>query len=144
VTARFFESTADIAASPEAIWAILTDGAAWSTWDSGVDGVDGRIAAGETVTIRSTAAPGRAFPVKVTTFDPPRTMVFSGGLPLGLFKGVRTYRLTPTGGSTRFEMREEYSGPLLSVMWRSMPDLAPSFAQFASGLKARAERPAAG
>ena len=139
MTARYFESAADIAATPDAVWAALTDGAGWSTWDSGVDGVDGRIAAGETVTIRSKVAPGRAFPVKVTTFDPPRSMVFSGGLPLGLFKGVRTYRLTPSGAGTRFEMREDYSGPLLAVMWRKMPDLGPSFAQFAAGLKARVE-----
>jgi uncharacterized protein YndB with AHSA1/START domain len=141
---RFFESSTDIAAPPEAVWAVLTDGAGWSSWDSGVDGVDGRIAAGETITVRSKAAPGRTFPVKVATFDTPRTMVFSGGMPLGLFKGVRTYRLTPSGPGTRFEMREEYSGPLLPLMWRSMPDLGPSFAQFANGLKARVERAAGG
>jgi hypothetical protein len=144
MTTRFFESSAEIGALPEAVWAVLVEGAAWSGWDSGVDGVDGRIAAGETITIRSKAAPGRTFPVKVTTFDAPRTLVFSGGMPLGLFKGVRTYRLTPSGGGTRFEMREEYSGPLVPMMWRSMPDLGPSFAQFAAGLKARAERAAAG
>jgi hypothetical protein len=139
---RSFESSADIAAPPEAVWADLTDGAAWSSWDSGVDGVDGRIAAGETITVRSKAAPGRAFPVKVTAFDPPRTMVFSGGMPLGLFKGVRTFTLTPAAdGTTRFDLREEYTGPLLPMMWRSMPDLAPSFAQFANGLKQRAEQP---
>ena len=144
MTARFFESSADIAAPPEAVWAALTDAAGWSSWDSGVDGVDGRIAAGATITIRSKAAPGRAFPVKVTTFDAPRTMVFSGGMPLGLFTGVRTYRLSSTGQGTRFDMREEYSGPLLPLMWRSMPDLGPSFAQFANGLKARLERPSGG
>lgn len=144
MTAHSFESSAEIAAAPEAVWSVLTDGAAWSSWESGVDGVDGQIGAGQTITIRSRVAPGRAFPVKVTTFEPPRTMVFSGGLPLGLFKGVRTYRLTPSGAGTRFEMREDYSGPLLPVMWRSIPDLGPSFTQFASGLKARAERPAGG
>jgi hypothetical protein len=37
-------------------------------------------------------------------------------------------------------MREEYTGPTLPLIWRSMPDLQPSFEQFASGLKARAER----
>jgi hypothetical protein len=37
-------------------------------------------------------------------------------------------------------MREEYTGPLLGPIWRSMPDLGPSFEQFARGLKARAER----
>ena len=144
MTTRFFESSADIAATPDAVWAVLINGSAWSSWDSGVDGVDGRIGPGETVTIRSKAAPGRTFPVKVTTFDAPRTLVFSGGMPLGLFKGVRTYRLNPGGQGTRFDMREEYSGPLLALMWRSMPDLGPSFDQFATGLKARLERAAGG
>ena len=33
-------------------------------------------------------------------------------MPLGLFKGVRTFTLAPgTDGSTRFTMREEYTGP---------------------------------
>jgi hypothetical protein len=29
-------------------------------------------------------------------------------------------------------MREEYTGPLLPLIWRSTPDLGPSFRQFAS------------
>ncbi len=67
-------------------------------------------------------------------------MTWAGGMPLGLFKGVRTFALTPEDGTTRFTMREEYSGPMLPLIWRSMPDLQPSFDQFAAGLKARAER----
>ena len=103
--------------------------------------VDGRIAAGEKITVRSHANPGRAFPVKVTEFDPGRRMTWSGGMPLGLSKGVRTFTLAPgTDGTTRFAMREEYTGPLLPMIWRSMPDLGPSFRQFANGLKQRAER----
>jgi hypothetical protein len=43
-------------------------------------------------------------------------------------------------GSTLFRMREEYTGRLLSMMWRSMPDLQPSFNTFVNGLKAEAER----
>ncbi len=39
---RYYEATSTIASSPEAV---LTDGAAWPSWDSGVDGVD-RIARG--------------------------------------------------------------------------------------------------
>lgn len=140
---RFFESATEIAAPPAAVWSVLTDGAGWSSWDSGVDGVDGEIAPGRTITIRSKVAPGRAFPVKVTTFDAPRELVFSGGMPLGLFTGVRTYRLAPSATGTRFTMREEYSGPLVSMMWRSMPDLGPSFQQFADGLKRQAELGAA-
>jgi uncharacterized protein YndB with AHSA1/START domain len=136
---RYYEASSQIAAEPSAVWAVLTDGAAWSKWDSGVDGVDGQISAGQTITIRSKVAPGRTFPVKVTAFEPGRRLEFSGGMPLGLFKGVRTYTLTPQAGGTAFAMREEYTGPLVGMMWRSMPDLGSSFRQFANGLKQRVE-----
>ncbi len=136
---RHYEATAQVGAAPDDVWAVLTDGAGWSSWDSGVTGVEGRIQAGENVTIRSEASPGRAFPVKVTQFEAPRRLEFTGGMPLGLFRGVRTYTLTPTGAGTRFDMREEYTGPLLGLIWRSMPDLQPSFDRFAAGLKVRAE-----
>jgi hypothetical protein len=36
-------------------------------------------------------------------------------------------------------MREEYTGPMLGAIWKSIPDLAPSFQQFADGLKKRVE-----
>lgn len=137
---RYYEATSTINASPEAVWAVLSDGAGWPAWDSGVDAVDGKIAGGETIKIRSQAAPGRAFPVKVTRFEPPAQLRFSGGMPLGLFRGVRTYEVAPDGaGNVRFHLREEYTGPLLPLIWRSMPDLGPSFAQFARGLKQRVE-----
>jgi hypothetical protein len=79
--------------------------------------------------------------VKVTEFVPGRRMVWSGGMPLGLFKGARAFELQPQGdGTTRFLVREEYTGPLLPLLWRTMPDLGPSFTQLARGLKAEAER----
>ncbi|MEO8689984.1 MAG: SRPBCC domain-containing protein [Solirubrobacteraceae bacterium] len=137
---RSYDAEATIEAKPETIWAILTDAPAYSEWDSGVQRVEGTIAPGQKLKVVSEANPGRAFPVKVTAFEPARAMTWSGGMPLGLFKGVRTFALTPNGTTTRFTMREEYSGPMLPLIWRSMPDLGPSFAQFARGLKARAER----
>ena len=36
-------------------------------------------------------------------------------------------------------MRESFSGPLLPLMRRSMPDFGPSFEQYAAGLKELAE-----
>jgi hypothetical protein len=36
-------------------------------------------------------------------------------------------------------MREEFSGPLSPLVWRSMADMNPSFRQFAEGLKQRVE-----
>jgi hypothetical protein len=137
---RSYESSATIDASPDAIWAVLTDAPAYAAWDSGVERVEGTIGPGEKIKVHSQAHPGRAFPVKVTDYKPRERMTWSGGMPLGLFKGVRTFTLTSDGtGPTRFHMREEYTGPLLPLIWRSMPDLGPSFEQFARGLKARAE-----
>ncbi|OLE80497.1 MAG: hypothetical protein AUG06_04070 [Actinobacteria bacterium 13_1_20CM_2_65_11] len=68
-------------------------------------------------------------------------MVWSGGMPLGLFKGERTYTLSPVGDSeTRFNMREEYTGPMLGMIWKSIPDLGPAFQEFAQSLKREAEK----
>jgi hypothetical protein len=137
---RHYEATSVITASPDKVWDVLCDGRHWPEWDSGVDAVEGSIAPGETITIRSRAAPGRAFPVTITAFEPPHRLRFAGGMPLGLFRGVRTYEVSPDpAGGTAFRVREEYTGPLLGLIWRSMPDLGPSFTQFAEGIKQRAE-----
>ena len=128
-----------IEASPEAVWAILPDASGYATWDSGIERVDGEIALGEKISVFSKVSPGRAFPVTVTELRPCDLMIWSGGMPLGLFTGERTFTLSDEGNLTRFTMREEFSGPLLPLIWRSMPDLGPSFQQFADGLKQQAE-----
>ena len=135
-----FESTALINARPEAIWAVLTDAPAYAEWDSSVLRLEGRIAPQEKIKVVSEVNPKRAYPIKVTEFSPAERMVWTGGMPLGLFKGERTFTLSPEAGATRFTMREEFSGPMTPLIWRSMPDMQPSFEKFASGLKARAER----
>ena len=130
-----------INATPEAIWAILADGPSWPEWDPGLDRIEGRIALGEKIKVVTKLSPDRTFPVEVTEFEPARRMAWSGGMPLGLFKGVRTFTLSPRDeGATDFRMREEFSGPLLPLIGRSMPDLQPAFEQFGDGLKQRAER----
>jgi hypothetical protein len=139
-TERSYQSSARIAAPPERVWSILTDAPAYPDWDSGVDAVEGQIAPGETITVRSAANPGRAFSVRVTEFAPAERMTWTGGMPLGLFRGVRTFTLARSGTETSFVMREAYTGPLLPLIWRSMPDLQPSFDIFAAGLKERAEQ----
>jgi hypothetical protein len=139
---KHYEATADIDAAPDRIWAVLADGPGYADWDSGLIELEGTVAPGQKLKLRPEVNPKRTFPVKVTEYDEPRAMTWTGGMPLGLFKGVRTFTLAPAGdgATTRFTMREEYSGPLLPLIGRSMPDLGPSFQQFARGLKERAER----
>ena len=138
---KFYAASAAINADPASIWAILTDAPGYAEWNSGVVRVEGRIGPSEGIRVFSEVNPKRAFAADVVEFRPNERMVWVGGMPLGLFKGTRTFTLAPDqGGATQFTMREEYTGPLLPLIWRTMPNLQPSFDQFARGLKARAER----
>jgi hypothetical protein len=138
---KAYEAAATIEADPPTVWRILVDGDRYTSWDSGVVSLDGKIALGERLKVVSEVNPGRAFPVRVTELDPEHSMRWTGGMPLGLFKGERTFTLTASGaGPTQFSVREEYTGPLLGLIWRTIPDLGPSFEKFARGLKERAER----
>lgn len=136
---RGFEASSVIDASAADVWAVLTDGAAWTTWDSAVARFEGTIAPGGTVKVYPEVNPGRGFAVKVVEFVPAERMTWRGGMPLGLFTGTRTYRLTPGDGGVHFEMREEYTGPLAGLIFKSVPDLGPSFERFAVGLKRQVE-----
>jgi hypothetical protein len=135
-----FATRTTISASAEAVWAILTDAERYPTWNPTVSKVDGRIAPGEKITVHATISPGRAFPVTVAELVPGQRMVWTGGMPLGLFKGVRTFTLAVNGAGVEFQMQERFSGPLASMIRKSMPDLQPAFDEFAAALKRTAER----
>jgi len=67
-------------------------------------------------------------------------MVRTGGMPLGFFTDKRTYTLTiQPDGSVEFQMQEAFSGLIASLIIRLIPNLQPSFEEFASCLKASAE-----
>jgi hypothetical protein len=137
---RSYEASTTIDAVSERVWSVLTDGDAYAAWDSGIDSLDGRIADGERIAFRAEVSGKRTFKVKVAVVEPGRRMTWTGGMPLGLFRGVRTFVVTPLDdGHSQFDMREEFTGPMLPLIWRSMPDLGPAFQRFAAGLKARAE-----
>jgi len=136
---KSFAVSTVIHATPEAVWAILTDGAKWTSWNPTIEKVEGSISPGGKLKVYTKLSPGRAFPVRVTQFAAPRRMVWTGGMPLGLFKGARTYTLTPQKGGVEFAMREEFSGLMAPLITRSIPDLQPSFNEFAAALKRRAE-----
>src|SRR4051794_2165309 len=136
---RQFAGSAKISAHPEAVWALLTDAAGYPLWNSTVEKIDGRIAAGERLTLYVTATPGRAFPLQVAAFAPPRSMTWTGGMPLGLFTGTRRFVLTPSEDGVEFSMSETYRGPLAPLISRVLPDLQPAFDRFAADLKHRAE-----
>lgn len=121
------------------VWEILTTADGFADWNDSIISFEGPIVQGGTVKLVSVVNPKRAFTLNVSTMDAPRRMVWEDGMPLGLFKGVRTYELTERGDSTGFSMVEVYSGPLAGLMTKMIPDLSGSFDLFADSLKRAAE-----
>ena len=137
---KVFEVRCTIDAPPERVWARLTDAQALVNGGLGVLRLEGTIAAGERLKVWSEASPDRAFALTVTEFTPHRRMFWTGGMPLGLFKGVRTFTLVQQGnGTTEFILQETFSGPLLALFGGTIPDMTEPFKGFVAGLKKRAE-----
>lgn len=138
---KSFATRIEIQSPAERIWKALTDLPKWTQWNSTVDRTAGEIALGAKVTVFVKQSPGRAFPLEVTGLDAPRRMVWTGGMPFGLFRGTRVYELTEASPmKTVFTMREDYTGLLAGLIGRSIPDLQPAFNEFAECLKREAER----
>ena len=135
-----FKTSIGIASPITRVWEILTDVGHWTSWNTTIEKVVGDCALGSTVTIYTKLSPKQAFAVKVAEFDAPNRMVWTGGMPLGLFRGTRVYRLTSNGAKqTEFEMHEQFTGLLAPLISMSIPNLQPSFEEFANCLKQKAE-----
>jgi hypothetical protein len=138
---KSFSTRIEIEAPVDKIWRILTDLPRWAQWNSTVERTVGNVERGAKVTVFVKQSPGRAFPLRVSELDAPRRMVWTGGMPLGLFTGTRVYELSTTAASkTFFSMREDYTGPLAGLIGKFIPDLQPAFDEFAQCLKREAER----
>lgn len=136
-----YHATADIHASKDKLWQILTDASGYPRWDPGVLRIEGTIAPGNKVIAFTRRDPKRAFPARVSEFVPQQRMTWKGGMPLGLFKGVRTFTLNEQkNGSIAFTLCEEFSGLLLPLIASSIPDQTKAFEDFVAGLKAFAEQ----
>jgi hypothetical protein len=132
-----------ITAPADRIWGLLTDGAGYPSWNTTVISLEGEISAGNKIKLISTVNPKRAFKLTVAEMQEPKRMVWSDGMPLGLFRGVRTFTLAPLpDGQTEFAMEEVYSGLLEPLISKSIPDMTESFEEFAESLKLAAEKDA--
>ncbi len=135
-----YGTTVTIAAPPERVWEILTDAKAFARWNSTIVSLDGTIAEGETIALVSTVNPKRTFKLAVSEVDAPNSMVWSDGMPLGLFSGRRSFTVrATTDGDTEFSMREVYSGLLAGLITKTIPDMTESFEAFAADLRTEAE-----
>lgn len=131
--------SAVISATPEKIWRLLTDVGDMVRWNSTLTSMEGTIELGGTVKMRVPEAPDRVFSVQVTEYTPNREMVWTQGNPV-MFRGVRTYRLTPDANdTTTFQMTEVFSGLMMPMVAGRLPDFKPIFERYAADLKREAE-----
>lgn len=129
-----------IKAAPERLWAALTNAREFPRWNSTVKSIEGAIDHGNTIELRTTAAPDRTFKLRITTFRPTAELVWQDGRA-PMFTGVRRYTLTPEkDGFTTFTMVETFAGFMLPMIAGSLPDFRPTFERYAADLKAEAER----
>ncbi len=73
--------------------------------------LEASIALGKTIKVFAKIIPDRLFPVKIQEFVPGIKIVWRRGMPLRLFKGIRTFTLAGTGnGPIEFRIHEKFSG----------------------------------
>jgi hypothetical protein len=130
----------NIKAPTNKIWMLLTNAKDFPRWNSTVKNIDGNISLGEKIQLHATIAPERIFKLRVSESVPNQKMVWRDGAA-PMFQGVRTYVLeAKNDGSTDFLMQEIFSGLVLPMIVKSLPDFGSTFEQYAADLKREAEK----
>ena len=138
---RVYETMVVINASPERVWQVLTDAAAYHEWNPEIVGVEGQMGLGKRIVARVRLGDGalRRVPMRVSRFEVPSRMEWLGGLPLRLFVGRRTFTVTPRSGGSEFRLHLEMSGLLSPLISKSVGDRQPEVDSFSAALKRRVE-----
>ncbi len=124
----------DINSDTSIVWALLTKAFDYPNWNSTVTSIEGNIALGEKIKLKSTLDAKRTFNLKVKEFEPERRLVWGDAM------GTRVYTLTKNaGGTTTFSMIEKIGGPLFPLFAKMIPPFDQSFEKFAGDLKKEAE-----
>jgi hypothetical protein len=145
--AKQLRTQIDVDATPERVWQVLTDLAAYPRWNPFIVRAEGDARPGERLTLRMQPAGGRAITFRPTVLeaDPGRRLRWLGHLLVnGLFDGEHSFTIEPLGeGRARLVQQEDFRGLLVPLMARSLDRRTlPAFEQMNQALKRRAEQPA--
>lgn len=145
---RELETAVEIDASPERVWDVLTDFAAYPEWNPFITRITGEAREGGRLEIRVEPPGGRGMTFKPTVLaaTPPRELRWLGRLLLpGVFDGEHTLRIEPLdGGRSRFVQSERFRGLLVPFFGGgSLAKTKEGFERMNDALKNRAEASAA-
>lgn len=124
----------DIQANKSIIWALLTNAEDYSRWNSTILSIEGDIAKGEKIKLKSVLDLKRTFKLKVKEFEAENRLVWGDAM------GKRVYTLKTIGDElTNFMMTEKIGGPLFPLFAKMIPPFDQSFENFVKDLKKEAE-----
>jgi uncharacterized protein YndB with AHSA1/START domain len=124
----------NIEADPSIVWKLLTNASDYSRWNSTVISIEGNIALGQKIKLKSTLDLKRTFKLTVKEFDPEKKLIWGDG------QGNRVYTLKDNGnGTITFSMTEKIGGFMFPLYAKHIPSFDNSFEQFAADLKKEAE-----
>lgn len=116
------------------LWELLTNKDKLLRWDSMLLELDGSIAPLQKIKLKSKMDPSRSFSLKISDFELKKRMVWESGM-LPFFKGVRTYQMNSVENGTHFIMHEKFSGLMLPMMRKMLPDCELLFGTYVKDLK---------
>ena len=124
----------DIKSAPSIVWTLLTTAAGYTIWNTTIVSLEGDIALGNTIQLKSTLDPKRTFKLKIKEYVEQTKLVWGDAM------GERTYFMTDNGsGQVHFSMSEKIGGPMFPLFASKIPSFDASFEQFAADLKKAAE-----
>jgi hypothetical protein len=140
---RSISATVDIEATPERVWAVLADLAAYPEWNPFIRSACGELAEGARLTLRMVPEGGRAMTFRPTVLAarPGELLRWIGRLIRpGIFDGTHQFALEDLGGRTRLTQSETFQGLLVPFTGKTIARAEAGFRALNRALKDRAER----
>ncbi|RKN38269.1 SRPBCC domain-containing protein [Micromonospora endolithica] len=136
-------TTIDIVASPQAVWEVLTDFAAYPDWNPFMRRVEGTPRVGTKLVVHLSPPGGRGMRFKPTVLvaNPGQELRWLGKLGFsGLFDGEHSFVLTANAdGTTHLTHSERFSGILVTLLKGTLKNTRAGFDAFNQALKQRVE-----
>jgi hypothetical protein len=131
----------EIAATPERVWAVLTDLASYPQWNPVFREAAGQVAVGNRITLTSTqpvTGHTMTVKVKVLTAEPATELRWVSSV-LGLMTSKRSFTLSPANGGTWLMQTQTYRGLFTRFPPKTVSRIQTSFDAINQAIKQRAE-----
>lgn len=139
---RVIRTETEIEAPPAAVWAVLTDFAAYPSWNPFITEASGTLAVDEVLSLHMVPGQGRAqtFTPVVRAVRENSEIIWYGSLKWSwLFSAEHRFALNEVGDRTQFVQSEVYRGALVGLLRTTIDQTERDFRALNAALKERVE-----